>query len=159
MDPFFLPLPISFPLATDVGQRDTIHKLEQYLDVALCLLRTTAERLRTALGADALEPALTRFLEGNDPVAQSVLISRFDSLVKQKKETEAVRLFRELFGVTWDQAFDLYAGWSYWDHGSKLRCLQATELRRLFASSIDSAREKPADGDHRESLANRCEST
>lgn len=137
MDPFFLPLPLVRPAASDGDNYRTIHQLEEYLDVALCLLRQTAERLRSAVGAEALGPQLNRFLEGNDLVAQSELVSRLDSFIKQKKQTEAVRQLRELLLVTWDQAFELYGCWRHWDQTKKMRCLQAAELRRLFASITD----------------------
>jgi hypothetical protein len=139
VDPFFLPLPIPSPVTTEPG-RETFQKLEQCLDVALCLLRKTAERLRTAVGPDALEPELNRFLLEIDPVALSELVFRFDSHIKARQETEAVRLFRELLLVTWDQAHDLYACWSSWSHAEKLRCLQAAELRKLFAALPESSR-------------------
>lgn len=134
MDPFFLPLPLVNPALSDGYDQPSFQQLEQYLDVALCLLRSIAERLRTAVGAEALGPEWNRFLDGNDPIAHSEMVARFDSLVKEKKETEAVRLFREFLLVTWDQAFDLYACWSYWDHARKWRCLQAAELRKLYAA-------------------------
>lgn len=146
MDPFFLPLPLMNPAVSDGYERQAFQQLEQYLDVALCLLRTTAERLRTALGADALGPEWVRFLADSDPVAQSTLVSHFDSLVKQKKQTEAVRLFRKLLLVTWDQAFDLYACWSSWDRVWKMRCLQMAELRRLFAAVTGPVPGLPIDG-------------
>ena len=133
MDPFFLPLPVMNPAVANGYNHQAFQQLEQYLDVALCLLRTTAERLRTALGAEALTPGLNGFLAGNDPIVQSEIVGRFDDLIKQKMQTEAVRLFRELLIVTWDQAFDLYTCWSYWNHAKKLRCLQTAELRKLFA--------------------------
>jgi hypothetical protein len=69
-----------------------------------------------------------------------------------------VRPFHELFGVTWDQSFHLYAYWSHWDHGRKLRCLQTVELRKLFASFLESSRKRSSHGNDRESSANRCES-
>lgn len=137
MDPFFLPLPLVRPAAGTGDNYHTIQQLEEYLDVALCLLRQTAERLRTTVGPEALGPQLNRFLEGNDLVAQSELVSRLDSFIKQKNQTEAVRLFRELLLVTWDQAFDLYSSWPHWDQTKKMRCLQTAELRRLFAEITD----------------------
>jgi hypothetical protein len=158
MDRFFLPLPVVPRYGSDSLYIHAIQELEQCLDVALCLLRKTAERLRTALGSEALGPELSRFLAGNDPIAQSMVVSHIDSIVKQKNEPEGVRLIRELFDVTWDQAFELYSCWLRWDHGRKLRCLQIVELRKLFASFNDSSREKPAHDDYRESIANRGES-
>jgi hypothetical protein len=156
MDPFFLPLPVLYPYPPESS--DTLTQLEQYLDVALCLLRKTVERLQTALGPEALGPELSRFLAGNDPIEQSMASSQLDTLVKQKKEREAVKLIHDQFGVTWDQAFKVYSCWSWWDRGRKLRCLQAVELRRLFASFNDSIQEESTDGNHRESAADRCES-
>jgi hypothetical protein len=135
MDPFFLPLPLMSPPNNDIDWTPISFKqLEQYLDIALCLLRTMAERTRTAVGAEALEPEWHRFLDGNDPLAQSEIVARLDALVMERKETEAVRLFRELLLVTWDQAFDCYRAWSSWDRVRKMRCLQMAELRKLFAA-------------------------
>lgn len=134
MDPFFLPLPLVDPFVSDVHYHPGFRQLEQYLDVALCLLRSTAERLRTAVGAEALGPELNRFLDGNDPIVHSEMVARFDSLIQEQRETEAVRLFRELLLVTWDQAFDLYACWPSWDRARKSRCLQEAELRKLYAA-------------------------
>ena len=137
MTPFFLPLAV--PEGTILASR--IRQLEQELDIALCLLRTLSERLRAAMGPDVLGPELNRFLAACDPVAQGVIIARLDTLVTQKQESEAVRLFREIFGVTWDQAFDLYAQWSHCDHGQKLRWLRAAELHKVFAPTEDRIRE------------------
>ncbi len=137
MDYFFLPLPLLNPAVADGYHSHSFQQLEQYLDIAICLLRQTAERLRTALGADALGPELNHFLDANDPLAQSELVSRLDSLLKQKNQAEAARLLRELLAVTWDQAFELYDCWPHWDQTKKLRCLQAAELRRLFAAVAD----------------------
>jgi hypothetical protein len=135
MDPFFLPLPLMSPPNADIDWTPiSVKQLEQYLDIALCLLRTMAERTRTALGAKALEPEWHRFLNDNDPLAQSKIVARLDALVMERKETEAVRSLRELLLVTWDQAFDIYACWSSWDRERKMRCLQMSELRKLFAA-------------------------
>lgn len=134
MDPFFLPLPLMYPTVSEHQDRLAFQQLEQYLDVALCLLRTTAERLLAAAGPQALGPELLAFLEGNDPVEQSRLVAQIDALLKQKSESEAVRSCRERLGVTWDQAFELRACWPRWDQTRKFRCLQMTELRKLFAS-------------------------
>lgn len=133
MDPFFLPLPLISPPNADSWNL-TLEQLEQYLDIALCLLRKTTERLRTTVGAEALEAEWNRFFDGNNPLIQSEMVARFDALVTQKQQTEAVRLFRELLLVTWDQAFDLYYCWSSWDRVRKMRCLQMAELRKLFAA-------------------------
>jgi hypothetical protein len=133
VDPFFLPLPVVRQVPSD-WDRDSIHQLQLYLDVALCLLRQLAERLQSAQGPEALEPELRCFLADNDILAQSALLSQLDTLVRTKQQTEAVRLLRERFGITWDQAFDLYDCWESWDRGQKLRCLQAAELRKLFAA-------------------------
>jgi hypothetical protein len=131
VDPFFLPLPL---VRSTPGENVSLNvqRLEQYLDVALCLLRKLAEHLQRTLGPDALAPELTRFLASNDVVSQISVISQIDALVKHKKQTECVRLFRELFCITWDQAFDLHDCWPTWDQGKKLRCLQTAELRKLF---------------------------
>jgi hypothetical protein len=134
MDRFFLPLPLIRPTNDDNWNVLAFKGLEQYLDIALCLLRTIAERLRTAAGAEALELEWRRFLDGYDPLAQSEIVARVDALVTQKMETEVVRLFRELLLVTWDQAFDLYTCWSSWDRERKMRLLQMAELRKLFAA-------------------------
>ncbi len=133
MDLFFLPLPLISPPNADSWNL-TLKQLEQYLDIALCLLRTMAERMRTTAGAEALEPEWNRFLDSNDLLAHSEIVARFDALVTQKKQTEAVRLFRELLLVTWDQAFDFYYSWSSWDRERKMRYLQMAELRKLFAA-------------------------
>jgi hypothetical protein len=138
VDPFFLPLPVVYPNSQE-GIRTTIYQLEQYLDVAQCLLRKLAERLQNVVGPDALEPELNRFLAENDVLAHGLVIAQFDSLIKGERQTEAVRLFRERFGVTWDQAHDLYACWTAWDQLKKMRCLQAAELRQLFAALMDRA--------------------
>ena len=134
MDPFFLPLPLMSPSNTTDWNLNSFEQLEQYLDIALCLLRTMAERLRNAVGAEALGPEWNRFLDGYDPLAQCEIVARLDALVAQKKQTEVVRLVRELLLVTWDQAFDFCACWSSWDRERKMRFLQMAELRKLFAA-------------------------
>jgi hypothetical protein len=126
----------------------TSEQLERELDIAACLLRRLAERLRTALGTEALEPELQRFLEACDPVAQGAVLLRLDAVVEQKQEREALRLFRELFGATWDQAFDLYAFWSSVSHAKKLRWLQAGELHKLSAAFTYHANEELTNGNH-----------
>lgn len=133
VDPFFLPLPLLSPSNADNWNLPSFKRMEEYFDIALCSLRTMAERLRTSVGTEALEPEWNRFLDGIDPVKQSEIVARLDALVSQRKETEAVSLLRELLLVTWDQAFDCYAGWSSWDRVRKMRCLQMAELRKLFA--------------------------
>ena len=94
MVPIFLPMPIPVGSPPDF----TNQQLERELDVAVYLIRRLAERLRTAVGTEALEPELKRFLDACDPVAQGAVMLRLDTLVGQKQQTEAVRLFRELFG-------------------------------------------------------------
>jgi hypothetical protein len=130
MVPIFLqnPIPVGSP-PDFTGQQ-----LERELDIAVCLIKQLAERLRVAAGPEALELQLNRFLDACDPVAQGAAIRRLDELVCQKQQTEAVRLFRELFGATWDQAFDWYVSWASCDHAKKLRWLQAGELHKLAAA-------------------------
>lgn len=134
MNRFFLPLPVVYPAMSDSYTYAQIQQVEQYLDVAVCLLRQTAERLRDVSGADALGTELTAFLNGNDLLEQSKLVGQLDLSVKEKSREEAVRLFRERFDVTWDQAFELHDCWPRWDRTNKLRCLQMIELRRLYAA-------------------------
>jgi hypothetical protein len=124
------------PLSVSVGSPPefTSRQLERQLDIAVCWIRRLAERLRAAGGANALDPELQRFLDACDPVAAGTIIVRLDGLVNQKQQTEAVRLFRELFAATWDQAFDLYAAWPSCDHTSKLLWVQAGELHKLTAA-------------------------
>jgi hypothetical protein len=138
------PMPVEGPYSPYYD----VEQLILELDISACLIRRLAERLRTAVGADALEPELQRFLDACDPVAQGAILLRLDALVKQKEETQVLRLFRELFGATWDQAFDLYAFWSSVSHAKKLRWLQAGELHKLVTAFTNRTNEEGTDGNH-----------
>jgi hypothetical protein len=108
------------------------HHLLQEVDIALGLIKRLAERLREALGPEALEPELNRFLEACDPIAAGSQVSKLDELIQQSEEGRAVRELRAIFGLTWDEAHEFHNHWSNWDRGRKIRFLQASELRKLF---------------------------
>src|SRR5437879_3772068 len=84
---------------------EKLRRLEQDLDAAFTLLRVLSERMRCALGPEAIGPELCRFLSAFDRSEGQEIVARLDAFARDGREPEAVRMIRDMTGATWDQAF------------------------------------------------------
>jgi hypothetical protein len=114
---------------------EKVRRLEQDLDTALTLLRVLSERMRHTLGPDAIGPELCRFLSAFDYSDQQDLIARLDALVRSGSQPEAVRVIRETAGVTWDQAFSIYAAWRQYSQEEKEKWVRSVQLRKALRTT------------------------
>lgn len=114
---------------------EKVRRLEQDLETTLTLLRVLSERLRHALGPEAVGPELCRFLTAFDPSGQENFIGRLDALVGGGREPEAVRLIRDLAGVTWDQALAVGAAWRQYSQDDKEKWARSVQLQRALRAS------------------------
>lgn len=124
-------VPITGPMVF-VRQAEQIRRLEADLDAALTLLRVLSERMRHALGPEAIGPELCRFLEVFDYSEQRDLTGRLDDLVSRGAEPEAVRTIRDLTGATWDQAFSIYSAWHQYTPEEKERWVRSVQLHKAL---------------------------
>jgi hypothetical protein len=113
-------------------QAEQIRRLEADLDAALTLLRVLSERVRHALGPEAIGPELSRFLEALEYSEQRDLIGRLDALTAKGAEPEAVRMIRDLTGVTWDEAFAICSAWHQHSAEEKERWARSVQLRKAL---------------------------
>jgi hypothetical protein len=114
--------PIIFPVASpDLAVR--VQQLENALALSLELVHTLLKRLEFKLGSGFLGEELERLIAAQGPTAKDEA-RRIDALVEQGQQPKAARHFRELAGVTWDQAHDIIGRWGSYSFEQKVRHLQ-----------------------------------
>lgn len=133
-----MPIPVFLPLGLE--SRDLpvrVQQLESALAISLGLLHTLWERLESKLGPDFLGEELVRLTAAGGSNAKEH-VHQLDALVQQGQKPKAARQFRELSGVSWDQAHDFIGRWSSYSFDQKVRCIQISQwVQTLSAESID----------------------
>jgi hypothetical protein len=96
-----------------LGKR--VARLERALSLTLELLQILVERLDAKLGQGDMKRLAAEAHED---------VQRIDELVRQKKRPAAAKLFREVAGVTWDEAHQAIGSWSSYTLEQKVQCLR-----------------------------------
>jgi hypothetical protein len=87
-----------------------VQQLESALALSQGLFHLLVERLESRLGPDFLGEEFRRLTAaGGSRAAEDV--RQLDCLVRQGQQPKAACRFRELAGVTWDQAHDVIGRW------------------------------------------------
>src|SRR5262249_27385061 len=102
-----------------------VMQLERALALSLDLLHTLLERLEFKFGPGFLDEDLRRLTAGGHEVKEEG--RELGALVQQGQEPKAGRRFRELTGVTWDEAHALIGRWDSYPLEQKVRWLQIAQ--------------------------------
>ena len=109
-----------------------VQQLEGALTLSLGVLQALLERLESRFGPHFLGGELGPLAAAGGPAAREAA-GRIEALVQEGQQPKAARLFRELAGVTWDQAHDVIGRWSAYPFEQKVRWLQAALWARALA--------------------------
>jgi hypothetical protein len=128
---------------TNVDLDRRVLQLERALTMSLDLLCTLVDKLDSKFGPGFLGEELQR-LTGTSEMHAREDIGRVEELLKQDQQPKAARLFRELTGVTWDQAHDIIGRWSQYSLQEKTRWLQIGRWVKSFdaATAASPSQEK-----------------
>ena len=124
--PFLIPIPVSTSqLTSDVaGLQQRVERLEHALVLSLDVIQTLLGKLEGRLGSNVVGPELRRWQASRPEPALVQALNEINDLVKAGQSPKAARLFREAFGVTWDQAHQAIAEWHRHSQEEKLRWLR-----------------------------------
>jgi len=132
----FLPVP-SADSSKHLSALDLrVSRLENALSRTLEVLHSLLQKLENRLGPDFVGEEIGPLLQFAGSQAHDA-VARIDALIRQGKQPEATRLFREVTGITWDQAHDVIERWGAYSPAEKERWLQLHRwVQALDQSSV-----------------------
>lgn len=144
MSPWLIPWPPFVPAGSpDLAVR--VQQLESALALSLGVLQTLLERLESKLGPGFLGEELGPLAASGGPATREQA-GRIDALVQQGQQPKAAHLFRELAGVTWDQAHDVIGRWGAYPFDQKVRWLQVALWVKALGARPPGAGAQPEQG-------------
>jgi len=105
------------PALIDVPER--LVRLERTLSLTIDLLHHLIERLDGQFGQALFGEDMKRLAAEAREDAE-----RIDALVREKKRPAAAKLFREVAGVTWDEAHKVIGAWNSYPLTEKVKWLR-----------------------------------
>lgn len=126
----------SIAMALLISLEMRVERLESALLLSLGLLQTLRERVESKLGPDFLgEEFKLLAVDTNSPARQEV--TRIDGLIQAGQQPKAARLFRDLTGVTWDEAHHIISRWGAFPFEQKVKWLQLALWVKVLAGPSD----------------------
>ncbi|MGL4551333.1 MAG: hypothetical protein ACRC33_09100 [Gemmataceae bacterium] len=130
-------IPMVLPVAAESGDLVArVRRLEHALALSLEVTQLLIERLEAKLGPGFVGEELGRVSGGGDVRSD---VARIDDLVRHGKQAEAARHFRELAGVTWDEAHNAIRRWQPASLETTIRSIQVAKWLRVLSGAIAAA--------------------
>jgi hypothetical protein len=124
-----------------------VEQLEQGFSLTAQVIQTVMSRLQDQLGKDCLGPGLEQVRAAGDAAQTQEIITRIDDLLAKGNDNVAVRLHREMVGVTWDQALQAIGSWRGSPVKARLRAVMIGRFLKaaseLHGSEADPGRNNP----------------
>jgi hypothetical protein len=130
----FTPMSSAAGWSSLVSLEERVRRLEQALTLSVSALQTLAVALKDKLGPEALGEEMQRWAAADDDAEMRAVFASIDDLIREGQQPAAVRRYRELYGVTWDQALDAIRVWDVNTSEQKMRALRLTWFIKVLTT-------------------------
>lgn len=128
--------PLGLPMAYDALWL-RVQRLERDLSLSLDLIQLLLARLDAKLGGDVLGDKLGKLKESDETAAREAVL-RIDTLLRDGQQPAAVRFFREISGVTWDEAHSSMGAWAQFSVEQRTQWLKREMWMKTLKATLSS---------------------
>jgi len=111
-----------------------VERLEHALALSFSTMQTLAERLQSKFGDEFLGSDLKLLVATDTQAESAATFEILDRLIGEGQQPAAARLFRDKFGVTWDEAHFFVDRWGIHSGKEKIRWLRLMHCIRALES-------------------------